>query len=110
MTGSSEGRERKQQIGNNQRRWLKQQAHHLKPVVMLGQHGLTEAVLAEIELALDHHELIKVRIPGGDRDERDAVIAAIAARTDALLVQRIGNVAVYFRRNPKRKDGIRLPA
>ena len=91
-------------ISNQHRRWLKQQAHHLKPVVQLGQHGLSEAVLAEIELALDHHELIKVRVNGGDRDERDAEVTAIAARTSADLVQRIGNVAIYFRANPKRKD------
>ena len=96
-------------ITNQQRRWLKQQAHHLKPVVQLGQHGLSEAVLAEIELALDHHELIKVRVNGGDRDERDAEVAAIAARTSADLVQRIGNVAIYFRANPRHKDPMVVP-
>lgn len=97
-------------ISSQQRRWLKQQAHHLKPVVMLGQHGLSEAVLAEIELALDHHELIKVRVNGGDRDAREAEVSAIGARTNAELVQRIGNIAIYFRANPKHKDPIRLPA
>jgi RNA-binding protein len=96
-------------ITSQQRRWLKQQAHHLKPVVLLGQAGLTDAVLTEIELALDHHELIKVRVNGGDHDERDAQVAAIAQHTKADLVQRIGNVAVYFRANPKRKDGLVLP-
>jgi RNA-binding protein len=96
-------------ISSQQRRWLKQQAHHLKPVVLLGQAGLTDAVLAEVELALDHHELIKVRVNGGDRDERDAEVSAIAARTGAQLVQRIGNIAIYFRSNPKHKDPIRLP-
>ena len=96
-------------ISSQQRRWLKQQAHHLKPVVLLGQAGLTDAVLAEVELALDHHELIKVRANGGDRDERDAEVSAIAARTGAQLVQRIGNIAIYFRSNPKHKDPIRLP-
>jgi RNA-binding protein len=96
-------------INSQQRRWLRQQAHHLKPVVLLGQAGLTDSVLNEIELALDHHELIKVRVNGGDHDERDAQVAAIAEHTTADLVQRIGNVAVYFRANPKRKDAIVLP-
>lgn len=84
------------------RRRLKQQAHHLKPVVLLGQAGLTDAVLAEIELALDHHELIKVRINADDRESREAQAMTIAARTGAGLVQRIGHVATYFRANPRR--------
>jgi RNA-binding protein len=61
-------------ITEKQKRWLKKQSHHLKPVVTLGQHGLTEAVLAEIELALSHHELLKVKVNAGDREERDAAI------------------------------------
>lgn len=96
-------------ITERQRRWLKKQAHHLKPVVQLGQAGLSEAVLAEIEIALHHHELIKVRVNGGDRDQRDAEVAAIAARTGADLIQRIGHVAAYYRSNPKRREPIRLP-
>ena len=98
-----------QTLTNQQRRWLKKQSHHLKPVVQLGQAGLSDAVLAEIENALDHHELIKVRVNGGDRDQRAAEVDGIAARTGAKLVQRIGHVAVYFRANPKRREPIRLP-
>lgn len=97
-------------ITDKQRRWLRQQVHHLKPVVTLGQAGLSEAVLAEIELALDHHELIKVRISSAEREERDAVVQAIAARTGADLIQRIGNVASYFRANPRKKASLGLPA
>jgi RNA-binding protein len=96
-------------ITDPQRRWLKKQAHHLKPVVLLGQAGLSDAVLAEIERALDHHELIKVRVNGGDRDERDAQVEAIAERTASDVVQRIGNTASYFRANPKLADRIVLP-
>ncbi|MCF7989936.1 MAG: ribosome assembly RNA-binding protein YhbY [Thiohalocapsa sp.] len=96
-------------IENLQRRWLKKQAHHLKPVVRLGQAGLSEAVINEIEIALDHHELIKVKVAGGDHDERDAQVSAIAERTGADLIQRIGNTASYFRANPKRTDRIVLP-
>jgi len=96
-------------ITDVQRRWLKKQAHHLKPVVLLGQSGLSEAVLREIQLALDHHELIKVRVNAGDRDLRDAQVDEIARRTGADLVQRIGNTASYFRANPQLPDRIVLP-
>jgi RNA-binding protein len=93
-----------QPLQNHQRRALKQRAHHLKPVVLLGAAGLTEAVLAEIELALDHHELIKVRVNGGDRDMRDAQVMTIVEETGAALVQRIGNIAVLYRTNPELTD------
>ncbi len=83
-------------------RHLRGLAHGLKPVVMIGQHGLREAVLEELGIALDHHELVKVKVSVGDRDARDAVIDTLLARTGAELVQRIGNMAVLFRRNPKR--------
>lgn len=89
---------------------MRQQVHHLKPVVTLGQAGLSDAVLAEIELALDHHELIKVRISSAEREERDATVQAIADRTGADLIQRIGHVASYFRRNPRKKAPLPLPA
>jgi RNA-binding protein len=96
-------------ITEKQKRWLKKQSHHLKPVVTLGQHGLTEAVLAEIELALSHHELLKVKVNAGDREERDAAIALIGERTDAVLVGRIGHVASFYRANPEKRDPILLP-
>lgn len=97
-------------LTNPQRRWLKQQAHHLKPLVLLGQQGLTEPVLSEIELALTHHELIKVRLNAGDHALRDLQIQSILERTGASLVQRIGNIAALYRANPKRKDPLRLPS
>jgi RNA-binding protein len=96
-------------ITEHQRRWLKKQAHHLKPVVQIGAAGLSDAVVAELRLALEHHELVKVKVPGGDHDERDALVEAIAARTSADLVQRVGNTACYFRANPERRDRIQLP-
>jgi len=82
----------------NQMRHLRSLAHNLKPVVLLGQHGLTEAVLAEIELAIAHHELIKVRIPGMDRDDKRAIIQTICETCNAELVQAIGHMAVLFRK------------
>jgi RNA-binding protein len=86
----------------NQKRQLKSLAHHLKPVVMVGQHGLTENVLNEVEIALDAHELIKVRISGGEREERLEIINTIVEKSVAELVQSIGHVAVFFRRNTKK--------
>jgi RNA-binding protein len=91
-----------------QRRHLRGLAHHLKPVVLMGQHGLKDTVLSEIDGALTHHELVKVRVAGEDRDERASTIEAIVAANGADLVQTIGHVAVLFRRNPK-KPRVALP-
>ena len=96
-------------ITPKQKRWLKQQVHHLKPVVTLGQAGFTESVLAEIELALNHHELIKVKVSAGDRDARDQVIAAITQRTSSALIDRIGNMAAFYRANPDKPSPMVLP-
>ncbi|MBN2886783.1 MAG: YhbY family RNA-binding protein [Chromatiaceae bacterium] len=96
-------------ITPRQKRWLKQQVHHLKPVVLIGQHGLGESVLAELEVALAHHELLKIRISVGDREERDAILATIGERTGAALISRIGNVAALYRPNPRKRDPLVLP-
>lgn len=84
-------------LTSRQRQYLRAEAHHLKPVVLLGQHGLTEAVLGEVEQALDTHELIKIRVPAGDREDRREIIEAITARTRSTRVQTVGHVAVLFR-------------
>ena len=96
-------------ISETQKRWLKKQVHHLKLVVTVGQAGLTEAVLAEIELALSHHELLKVKVNAGDREQRDAQIAEIAQQTHSDLINRIGKSASFFRSNPKKKTPMVLP-
>jgi RNA-binding protein len=75
---------------------LRAEAHTLKPVVMIGQSGLTAAVLAEIEQALNTHELIKVKI----RDERKLISEKICTDTGAELIQAIGQIAVIYRLNP----------
>ena len=89
-------------LTKNHQRQLKSLAHHLKPVVMVGQHGLTENVLNEIEIALDAHELIKVRVSGAEREERKAMLDTICSQCQAELIQSIGHVAVFFRRNSKK--------
>lgn len=80
-----------------QRQTLKGRAHALAPVVMIGIAGLTPAVLAEVQLALDSHELIKIRITVGDHSERERLLGEICGATGASPVQHIGKVIVIFR-------------
>ena len=83
------------------KRKLRQSEHHLKPVVLIGQHGVTGAVIAEIERALSDRELIKVRFRGIDRAQSDADIARVAAELGAEVVNTIGGIAVLYRINPR---------
>ncbi len=94
-------------LSPQQKKTLKQQGHHLKPVVWIGSAGLSEAVLNELNTALDHHELLKVKVGEGERDERRAIIEAACETLKAELVQRVGNTAVIYRRNPKKKPATR---
>ena len=84
-------------LSERQRKHLRALAHAVKPVIRLGNAGLTPAVTAETARALEDHELIKVKAPGGDRLARDALFAALARATGSALVHRIGNVAVLYR-------------
>jgi RNA-binding protein len=90
-------------LNPQQIRELKRLAHHLKPVVMLGQQGLGENQLNEIDIALDTHELIKVKLAGADKAERDQISSEIATRQKASLIQIIGRVAIFYRPNPDKK-------
>ena len=96
---------------------MKTKAHDLKPVIMIGQAGLTEAVSKEIELALDTHELIKIKIRA-ERDDRKLIQQHICTDTHAELIQSIGQVVVIYRKKPeqakkksaphtRRRDGTR---
>jgi RNA-binding protein len=86
-----------------QNRALKKLAHALKPVVIVGQHGLSENVLNEIDTTLNTHELIKVKLAGADREDREALSGEIVEGLSAELVQIIGRVAIFYRPNPKKK-------
>jgi RNA-binding protein len=92
-----------------QRKYLRRLGHDREPIVLVGQKGLTANVATELDRALTDHELVKVRARVGDREERDRILAELAAGASAELVQRIGHVALYYRRNPDR-PGILLPA
>ena len=89
------------QLSERQRKRLRALAHGLKPVIRLGNAGLTPAVTAETRRALEDHELIKVKAPGGAREARDELFAALARGTGSALVYRIGNVAVLYRPRPE---------
>lgn len=94
-------------LSTKQKQHLKGLAHPLKPIVMLGNNGLTEGVLAEIEQALEHHELIKVKIATEDRETKNLVVEAIVRETRASNVQVIGKTLVLFR--PSKESKISLP-
>ncbi|MEE9344465.1 MAG: ribosome assembly RNA-binding protein YhbY [Methylococcales bacterium] len=86
-------------LTTSQKKQLRTQAHNLKPIVTTGNAGLTDAVLAEIELALDYHELIKVKVRVGDREERKQMIETIQKKTGAEIIQSIGQIVALYREN-----------
>ena len=84
-------------LTNAQTRFLRGQAHPLRAMLQVGGKGITDALVAEIGNALEQHELIKVKIAAEDREVRDAMIGELATRAEAVLVQRIGHTAVFYR-------------
>jgi RNA-binding protein len=96
-------------LSEKQKKHLRGLAHAREPVVMIGQAGLSPAITAELETALGAHELVKVRARVGDRDQRDEIFAELTQQTKSTLVQRIGNVGVFYRPR-KDKPRIILPA
>lgn len=95
----------KHSLTKTQRTHLLSLAHNMKPVVRIGQHGLTEAVSRETELSLTHHELMKVKVSVGDRDERSEIIRQLTEQTGAVCLRTIGQIAVLYRPAP---DGSRI--
>lgn len=95
-------------LKESQKKYLRGLGHKLKPTLTVADAGLSESVLLEFDVTLSHHELIKVRVRAGDRENRDAVISDLCQQGTAHLITRIGNVALIFRRNED-KPKIRLP-
>ena len=95
-------------LTNAQIRFLRGQAHDLRAMLQVGGKGISEALVVEVDGALEHHELIKVKVGGDDREARDALIGELAGRTGAALVQRIGHTAILYR-PAKDKRHIVLP-
>jgi RNA-binding protein len=96
-------------ITPTQRRELRAKAHHLHPVVIVGHHGLTAAVLHEIDVNLLAHELIKIRVFNEDREQRDAMLERICTALDAASVQHIGRLLVLWRPAPEKVSALPQP-
>ncbi len=90
-------------INKSQIKNLRAESHRMKlrPIVTIGQNGLSENVQNEIEIALEHHELIKIRIPAMDKAGKKQMLESICSRTNAVLITAIGNVAIIYRRTEK---------
>ncbi|HET7203440.1 MAG TPA: YhbY family RNA-binding protein [Steroidobacteraceae bacterium] len=88
-------------LSDAQRKHLRRLGHDRSPVVLIGNAGLGPNLVAEMDRALTDHELVKVRARVGDRDVRDELLAELATATRSELVQRIGHVALYYRKHPE---------
>lgn len=93
-------------LSESQKKVLRGLGHQLKPIITVGDAGLTESLLKEFCSTIEHHELIKVRVRASDRETRDNIIAELCSQGSANLVTRIGNVALVFRRN---EENPRIP-
>lgn len=98
----------KNSLSNKQIKFLRGVAHHIRPVVMVGQNGLSDNVKAEIRLALEQHELVKIKLAGFDATQRKQAVVDISESQHAQCVQAIGGIAVFFKHNPE-KPKIELP-
>ena len=96
-------------LSEAQKKYLRGLGHKLKPVVIVGESGLSDGVSGEFAGAITHHELVKVSVRVGDRKERDRIIDKLCSDHSASLVQRIGNMALIYRENPEKKKRIRIP-
>lgn len=86
-------------------RELRSKTHHLKPIVIIGNNGLTESVIQEIDRALNDHELIKIRVSVKDsKEELIKITQEICTKTDSTLIQFIGHIIAVYRKNPQ-NDG-----
>jgi RNA-binding protein len=95
-------------ISKDQKKYLRSLLHTRGIIIWIGQNGLTENVMNEIEAALDHHELLKIRIRTGDSSQRDNLLEQICAKTGAEAVQKIGTTVSVYRPN-RDKPVIRFP-
>jgi RNA-binding protein len=88
-------------LSSRERAELKARAHALEPVIQVGQAGLTDAFVAEVDRALTAHELIKVKLGGNDREARTALSHELSTRTASAEVQQVGKVVVLWRPTPE---------
>ncbi len=95
-------------LNEDNKKYLRSLAHERKPIIWIGQKGLTDNLLEEINIALEHHELIKIKLRLSEHEERDAGIEKICEETNADLIQRVGNIVTLYKRNQD-KPVIKLP-
>lgn len=93
----------------NQTKFLRSIAHNIRPMLMIGGNGVTEGVMAELETTLEHHELLKIKIGFGEREDRKEIIDHILKETGALMVQTIGKTCVIFRQRAENSEFTDLP-
>ncbi|SUZ99030.1 uncharacterized protein METZ01_LOCUS51884 [marine metagenome] len=93
---------------NAQKKYLRKLGHKLKPVVFIGNSGLSESVLKELFSTINHHELIKIKIKASNRIIRDQIIDEICKKTATQLVTQIGGIALIYKKNPETPK-IKLP-
>ena len=86
-------------LTQEQKKQFKSIGHHLKPIVTIADNGLTENVLAELDRALNDHELIKIQLRLGEREDRKAIVDELCQKSSCILVQSIGKVALVYRKN-----------
>ena len=96
-------------LTKNQIKFLRTRCHELKPVIWLGQKGFSDEVLNELEIALDHHELVKIKLGIDDKEKRQQMIDAICKKSTSEKIQAIGKTVSVYRLNTK-KPVIALPA
>lgn len=95
-------------LSKHQIKYLVSLTHNLKPVIMVGQNGVTENILKELEIALNFHELVKIKIAGEDKESRAEMIKQLSSAASVEVVQKIGKTLTLYRRN-KEKPKIELP-
>jgi RNA-binding protein len=96
-------------LTSSQRKWLRGQAHELRPVVQIGRQGLTEGALRQVDEALSNHELIKVQLPA-PREQKDEIAARLASELGAETAGRIGHILILYRQQPDpEKRSIEFP-
>ena len=95
-------------IKNVQKKYLRKLGHQLKPIIFIGNSGLSESVLTELSSTINYHELIKVKIKASNRIIRDKIVDEICKKTSTQLVTQIGGIALIYKRNPENPK-IKLP-
>ncbi|HUD96113.1 MAG TPA: ribosome assembly RNA-binding protein YhbY [Woeseiaceae bacterium] len=95
-------------LSESQKKFLRGLGHKLKPVILVGEAGISDALFKEFDSTIGHHELIKIRVRAGNRSDRDAILDELCRRGSAIRVSRIGNTALLYRHNDD-KPRIKLP-